>query len=102
MRRRVVEVELPEPTKLLANKVVVESSALRDPRRDPRPGDVLERVMRPLRNPVRREVLSCRTNDDGLVFVRFRTRFGRPSELRLDAWQRWSGSARVVSDARTT
>jgi hypothetical protein len=68
---------------------------LRDPRKDPRPGDVVERIMRPLKQPRVRRVISVVTDDEGRVTVRFR-QTGRTQRIRLDGWQRWAAVATVI------
>lgn len=89
--RRVIDIE------------VVPVEIERDPRTDPQRGDVLERIMRPLKVPVRREVLARRTDADDRQLVRFRRgERGRAEEVRLDEWCRWSHSARVVRFGRST
>jgi hypothetical protein len=75
--------------------------SLRDPRKDPRPGDELERIMRPLKSPKRRRVVGIR-QDDEYVVVRFREGSGRIDRVRLDAWQRWAGTATVVRKGTDT
>lgn len=71
-----------------------------DPRVAPHPGDVIERTMRPLKHPKQREVLAVRDDGEGGRFVRYKTPFGRPIEVRLDGWIRWAGLARIVKRGR--